>query len=161
MITAFGGCDEYVAKWVAAHIDGCPGFDLEKAKTIGVLDQFSPRQPGRLICGVVYSEYRGHSIEATIASTDPRWASRRVLFYFFAYPFNELGVERLQTTVAKKNKQARKFNERLGFKYEGTGRKAWPDGSHACQYAMMKNECRWIKGRNADVERRIKRANAS
>lgn len=113
---------------------------FEKAAGIGVaLD-------GRLVAGVVYSEYRPNvpAIEASIAATDPAWASRQVLRAIFAYPFNQLGVVRLSATTAKSNKPAREFLVRLGFQLEGIGRRAFPGGGDAAVYSMLKAECSWL-----------------
>jgi hypothetical protein len=66
------GHDAAVARWVqerAPHAQN--GF--RDFVAIGI------ERNGDLVAGVVYNEYRGHSIHASIASSDPRWASRRTL----------------------------------------------------------------------------------
>ncbi len=131
------GRDAQVAKWVRHQLPEHPDFGLCTA--IGIA------RDKRLIAGIVYNNYHDYMVEASIAAIDPRWATRRVLWAIFFYPFEQLKVRRLQVTCAKHNKHTRKFNERLGFQYEGTGREAWPDGSGACVYSMLRKECRWLK----------------
>ena len=62
----------------------------------------------------------------------------------FDYPFNQLGVNRITGLVAKKNKEARRFDEHLGFKYEGNMRHALADDDMLI-YGMLKRECKWLK----------------
>jgi RimJ/RimL family protein N-acetyltransferase len=137
MINLVLGLDPLVAKWVQERIPGAR--ELTPHKAIGIADGT------KLIAGVVFSNYHGYMIEVSIAATDRRWANRRTLNVLFAYPFSQLKVRRLQVTIAKRNKYVRKFVQRLGFVYEGTGRQAWPDGGDACVYSMLRHECRWLK----------------
>ena len=73
-----------------------------------------------------------------------RWLNRDFLFAMFDYPFNQLGVNRITGLVAKKNKEARRFDEHLGFKYEGNMRHALADDDMLI-YGMLKRECKWLK----------------
>ena len=100
------GADPFVAAWVARHLDIEP-------------DEFGPCSAcgvvlgGEMVAGVVYNEYRvlkqGSSMQASIASTTPRWATRAVLRDLFAYPFRQMGVSRLWASTSRKNKRARRF----------------------------------------------------
>jgi alkanesulfonate monooxygenase SsuD/methylene tetrahydromethanopterin reductase-like flavin-dependent oxidoreductase (luciferase family) len=65
-------------------------------------------------------------------------------FDAFGYPFDQLGVKRVQATIAKGNKAARKFVERLGFRYEGLARFGFSATQHAAVYSMLREECRWL-----------------
>ena len=106
---------------------------------------------GEIVGGVVYSGYleQPRQVEASIYMKEPRWASRRTLQAFFWYPFVQLGVKKLQTRCKKGREEIREFNERLGFKYEGSCREAWPLGGDAWFFSMLPHECPWIwKGVN-------------
>lgn len=130
------GQDQRVAEWVRArapHAEG--GFD--KYVAIGV------EEDGELLAGVVYNDYRGHSIHVSIASAHPRWASRRTLFAFSSYPFIQLGVQRLTAYTGKSMASVRVFLERLGFVEEGTMRQGFVDDD-AVIYGMLRSECPWI-----------------
>lgn len=134
------GHDDLVTAWVASHLN----HDFGPSSSIGVI------VGEQLIAGVVYSNYiEGPygpvSIEMSIATTSPKWASRETLHRLFAYPFIQLGVKRVQASTARKNKEARRFLERLGFTFEGIARQAWPHGGDMAVYSMLKPECKWIK----------------
>lgn len=132
----FGG-DAFVAAWVGRRI-GIADFGPSSA--IGVAED------GRLIAGVVYSAWRAApgSLEMSIAAVSPRWCSRRVLAALFGYPFGQLAAVRVQATIRRGNRGARRFVERLGFRYEGMARAAWPTGEDAAVYSMLRHECRWL-----------------
>jgi RimJ/RimL family protein N-acetyltransferase len=136
------GQDEFIKKWVSEKI-GFPDFG--QAVAIGVeLD-------GVLIAGVVYHNYvespSGKPImcEVSMAAIDSRWANRYTLRQLLRYPFIDLGVERLQVSTPVESKGVRKINEKLGFTYEGTGRKAHFLGGDVDVLSMLKHECKWIK----------------
>lgn len=98
---------------------------------------------GELIAGVVYNDYRGHSIHASIASADPRWASRRTLKAIFAYPFVQLKCGRITTYCGGAMTEVRRFNERLGFTQEGLLRQGFGDDD-CVVFGMLREECKWI-----------------
>lgn len=141
MIRPVVGVSELVAKWVQQQLPDRPDFG--QCTAIGIAED------KRLIAGVVfhnYTDYRGHrTIETSIAALDPRWCNRGILRMLFAYPFAQLKVRRLQTTVAKRNKRARRFVTRLGFKLEGIGREGWFSGGDCVVYSMLPRECVWLK----------------
>ena len=97
---------------------------------------------GQFLGAVLYSNYRDCSIEMTSAGK-PGWLTKGHLGGFFRYPFNQLGCRRVTGIVHRKNKHARKINERLGFKLEGVCRHGFEDGD-AMIYGMIKKDCRWI-----------------
>ena len=142
LIRCFYNADEDVTRWVEQELD----TPLPRPSiAIGVLDGETP------IAGVTYTHYledhhtgQPRSLEMSIASTSARWCTRNTLNQFFRYPFQTVGVERVSVTIHKKNKHTRNFVERLGFVYEGKGRRAWPTGGDAVVYSMLPHECRWI-----------------
>lgn len=137
MIRLVTNMNEMVAKWVQQQFPDAPDFD--PCTAIGIADG------NRIIAGVVFNNYRGHTIEASMASISPKWCNRRIGRALLAYPFEQLKVRRFQLTVAKRNKRMRRFLERLGFKSEGRRRAAMPDGSDAIQYSMLRHEAeRWL-----------------
>mgnify|MGYP001569443438 CR=1 FL=1 len=112
------------------------GFD-QHAVAIGL------EENGELIAGCVYSEYRGHSIHISMASTTPRWANRRTLAVFFGYPFLQLKCKRLTAYTGKSMANVRAFLTRLGFTQEGVIREGFADDD-CVVYGMLSGECRWI-----------------
>lgn len=113
--------------------------DETRAQFIGVVD--GPE----LLAVVIYSDYREIDIEMSIASTTPRWASRDIIRALFEYPFIQLRTDRVTAITSKNNRHTRRFLERLGFRLEGTHRKALRGGRTACTYGMLRDECKWLK----------------
>ena len=134
------GHDEHVARWVQKQFPQIVSFG--QCVAIGVARQ------DRLIAGVVYYNYHPHMIDASFAATDPRWCSRRILRAMFAYPFEQIKVRRLQVAVAKRDRRGRRMLKRVGFKPEGRRSAANPDGSDVIEYAMLRENCKWLKEQN-------------
>ncbi len=129
------GHDREIAHWVGEQLES--EFD-PTAKAIGVARE------GKLICGVVYHNYRPpKNIEMSIASINPRWATKQNLQTFFNYPFLQLGCSRVTVITDAGNVKVQKFLERLGFQREGLLRDANPDDD-AVIYGILKSECKWI-----------------
>jgi hypothetical protein len=83
------GASEQVCLWVAERIKDVL-YDFEKAQAIGVLDD-----TGRLMCGVVYSDYRPEcgTMQLSIASSNPMWARKEIITQLLAYPFIDLNMD--------------------------------------------------------------------
>ena len=138
---------EFAVAWTANQL-GKERADFGAAEGIGVhLD-------GTILAGVIYNnwipEEGGGSICASIAATSPKWCTRNVLARLMAYPFLQLGCHRLWVMQSRKNKKARNFVERLGFKFEGVARKGWDVRTDAMIFSMLRSECRYIDGVTLD-----------
>ena len=133
---------DYMKTWFKEQLLIAPDSRLSTA--IGVIKN------NKLICVVLYSGYiespfgEPIMIEMSVCSIDKSWCTRHNLKEFFTYPFIYLKVKRVQATISKQNKSVRKFAQKLGFKYEGMGRKAYPLGGDAAVYSLLRKECRWI-----------------
>lgn len=133
--------DATVTAWVCAKspdpLVRIHGFG--PCSAIGVADD------GALIAGVVYHEYRGHSIQLSMASDSPRWCTRRTLKHLLGYPFSQLHVARITACTAKSNSRLRSLVSRLGFRLEGNVRRGL-DGQHDLLiYGLLREEAeRWI-----------------
>ena len=137
------GADRFVIQWVERQL-GLNQGDLEPGTALGIIRE------GHIIAGVVYSDFRegehGSSIQGSIASLHPQWCNRKVLRSIFAYPFQQIRVSRFWLSTSRKNKHARKFVERLGFRFEGIARRAHDGRTDAAVYSMLPHECRWLGG---------------
>lgn len=131
------GRDAEIAQWVAQRAPHAEG-GFEKYVAIGV------EKDGVLIAGCVYNDFRGHAIHVSIASSTPRWATKKVLYAFFAYPFVQLNVKRLTAYTGKSMASVRTFLVRLGFVEEGLIREGFADDD-CVVYGMLARECRWIR----------------
>jgi RimJ/RimL family protein N-acetyltransferase len=131
------GRDAEVERWVVARAPHAENGFKDFA-AIGV------EHAGELVAGVVYNEFRGHSIHVSMASTTPRWAARGVLYGIFAYPFVQLKCERMTAYTGRSMTHVRQFLERLGFQQEGIVRRGFADDDCVI-YGMLKDECKWIR----------------
>jgi hypothetical protein len=125
-----------VRQWVGAVVKA--NFDAKSA-AIGL------ERNGRLIVGVVYDRFSGNDICMHVAAVPGViWCRPHVVRKFFAYPFLQLGCDRVTGLVAASNHVARKFDEHLGFVQEGVMRKGMADGTDMVVYGMLREECRWL-----------------
>ena len=152
------GMDAMVIEWVAARLD-MPPADFLPCTAVAVV------HGAEMLAGAVYYQFRpnahGGTMEAALASVSPRWCTRAVLASLFAYPFAQVKVARLQVSIAKKNKPARRLAERLSFKLEGVGRRLWDGRQDAVIYSMLPEECRWLQAQRNGHMSEATRATAS
>lgn len=128
-----------VADWVAGQIPHVSSF--KDMAAIGV------ERDGVLVGGVVYHEFRGNDVQMSCAATSRRWLKEGFLRALFAYPFAQLGCDRVSSFAPKGNTHTRRFLEKLGFKEEGNMRRGFV-GDDCILYGMLREECKWIKGIN-------------
>lgn len=136
MATLVFGADAEVAEWVRARTPWVTSFG--DCAAIGVANG------ARLVAGVVYSNYRGGSIEASIAADEPGWCRRGVLAGLFSYPWEQLRVRRITCIIPAENARSLRLCRGLGFKEEGRVRRAFDDGSDAILLGQLREECRWL-----------------
>jgi RimJ/RimL family protein N-acetyltransferase len=129
------GADDYLKTWVAKQI-GIDGFGPSVA--IGV------QRDGEIIAAAVYHDLRQGQIEASIAATSRRWASRSVLHTLFTYPFYQVGANRLLVQCSEANDKTMKIVRQLGFTEEGRLRQLYAPHD-AVLWGMLRKECQWIK----------------
>jgi RimJ/RimL family protein N-acetyltransferase len=137
MIQTLYGRDKEVIKFVGERVD-----ENDFGSAIGI----GQYKDGKIIAGVVYNLYNGPSICMHVAAEPgTRWLTRDFLFRVFAYPFIQLGCNRVTGLVRTDNMEARRFDEHLGFKQEGVIRKGASDGTDMILYGMLMEECRWLE----------------
>lgn len=83
-------------------------------------------------------------LEMTVASIDKQWATRHNLKALFSFPFIQLRLKRVNTQCDSQNEGLIMFNKRLGFKEEGRHKNAFPTGSDAISFGMLKEDCKWL-----------------
>ena len=129
-----------VNEWVAGRI-GVPVTQFGQGESVGVV------RGGQCVAGIVLSNFRkmehGNAVELSVAANDVRWCSRSIIRGVFGYLFEHLQCVRVDAVVARNNRRARRFVERLGFKMEGVGRRAYDGKQDAVHYSMLPHECRW------------------
>lgn len=129
--------DKRVCEWVAARVDE-EDFG-EYARGIGL------EKDGELVAGVVYNNYNKTNVYMHVAvEYGGKYLTRSFVTCCFAYPFVQLGVNRVTGLVRVDNLPAQKFDEHLGFKREGLVRRACEDGTDMILYGMLREECKWL-----------------
>ena len=98
---------------------------------------------GQLIAGVKFDNWNRRSICMHVAAKGKDWLTRDYLWVCFDYPFNQLGVSKILGFVAESNKDARRFDEHLGFRLEHSIADAHPDGALLI-YSMTRDQCRFL-----------------
>lgn len=127
-------------EWAALH---GPTYDFRQqmASAIGVVTG------NKLVAVCVYHTFRKQvpDIEMTIIADTPLWCTKGAVKFLLAYPFEQLGCARVTALIGRKNRRSRRMVEGLGWKLEGTCRRAW-DGRQDCMvYGLLKDECKWLK----------------
>lgn len=80
-----------------------------------------------------------------VARENALWCHKDILWHVFNYPFGQLALGRVTVPVLDDNEASKRMIKALGFVYEGTLRRAGPDGQHILLYGMLKSECHWLK----------------
>lgn len=109
---------------------------------------------GKIVAGVVYSDFNGRNILAGIAGEGKHWLNRDFLWYMFYYPFMQAGVERITARVEANNLQSQRFVEKLGFELEFSMERAGRFGDLLI-YRMFREDCRYLERRNDRTQRSI------
>lgn len=100
---------------------------------------------GAMVSGVIYEGFNGKNIWMHVAAEPGgRWLTREYMRVCFAYPFIQCGVDRISGYVNASNKEARRFDEHLGFIQEATLQGAAADGGDVIIYVMRRNGCRYV-----------------
>lgn len=98
---------------------------------------------GRLLGGVLFSDYNKKSISIHIAGLAPNWINTDLIWVTFDYPFNQLGVDTIFGPVPSSNIKALEFDLRMGFKEIARIPEVFPDGD-LIVLRMRREECKWL-----------------
>jgi RimJ/RimL family protein N-acetyltransferase len=99
---------------------------------------------GKLLGGVIYQGYTGASIGIHVASFDPHWLNRDMLWAIFYYPFGQLGVQKLIGQTPSDNIKSLRFSAKLGFKEEARVEGVFHNADLIIT-SMQREDCRWLK----------------
>lgn len=149
MIVAYGPRDDNTRHrlWLAMRLGlGADAF-LNTCGSVANEDE-----DGNILACVVYTGYETFretgeaQCWASIAGLPKtRWCTRKFVKAILSYPFEHLGVGVLRTMCAKSNMDARRFNEHLGLRFIGKGRKGWDGKQAAFYYDMLPHEAtKWL-----------------
>lgn len=134
------GADDLVNAWVAKHI-GMPWEQRSGDTALGIV------KGKELVAGVVYSDFNGPNVFASIVSKSPVWQrNKRTVAQLFIYPFETLGAARMTCAIASSNRASVRLCERLGFRHEASLLYAAHDGSDRLVYRIFESEWRTALG---------------
>lgn len=128
-----------IVDWVIGQISDKIGFDNPIG--MGVMSD-----DGEILAGVVLDNYRieSNSICASIAITDAKAFSKRIINALFDTAFIKIGVERITCMIEVDNHKSNSLTSRLGFTQEGVMRRASFNKKDLVVYGMLKEDCKWI-----------------
>lgn len=124
-----------VAFWCAQQIEHFSGWGSDPRAIGYELD-------GELRGGVVYTNYSGANVFATIALTAP--ITKRFLFSIFWCPFVQFGVNHITCAIEESNLKSVSLCTRMGFCVEGRMRESAVNGEDVLIMGMLKRECPWL-----------------
>ncbi len=125
---------ERVGQWIHAR---SAGFYRPGSTCVGLTRR------GELVAGVMYDNFNGCSIVASIAIDGP--ITRKWLWFIFAYPFLQLNVNVIIGLISSNNTKSIRLVERMGFTAAADLPHADPSGL-LCIYTMHRDDCRFIRG---------------
>ncbi|HJV52795.1 MAG TPA: GNAT family protein [Noviherbaspirillum sp.] len=97
-----------------------------------------------LVAVVVFDGFSECDCNMHIASDGTRqWMNKSLLLAAFAYPFTQLGLQRVTGLVPSKNEAALAFDQHIGFEIEGRCRNALPDDD-LIVLGLLRENCRFI-----------------
>ena len=116
---------------------------------------------GQIYAAVIYTNYEhwddtGLSMcWASIAALPGvYWATPRFIKAILSYPFEILGVCVLRTQCRRRNKEARRFNDKIGMTLTGVARRSWDGKQDTAHYDMLPHEAaKWLGYEPKPIER--------
>lgn len=126
-----------VAEWVCSRI----GVTLadKNYEAIGL------EKNGELVAGFMYDNYNGRSIAMHVAAEGTGWLKHETEFLnvCFDYPYNQLGVKKVISTVDSLNVASWKFAQYMGGEIEVVIKDAGLTGDMVI-LSMSREQCRFL-----------------
>lgn len=127
---------EALTRWVASRLPHV-GFDgFGECDAIGIATGTGPED--RLMAAVVMFDgnSRFDRCQITMASADPRWASKATIKAVLAVPFIDYGLNRIWTIYPANLSRVGRFLKAIGFTCEGTLKDHFGRGVSGSVYRM-------------------------
>ena len=104
---------------------------------------FGILRDGTLCGAIMVIEETNHTADLGIVSDVPPGPgiARRV----FRLLFDEMNYGRVEVTIRRSDTKSRKAAPKWGFKYDGTATDYWGPGVHAVRFAMLKEDCPFLR----------------
>jgi len=92
---------------------------------------------------VLYNGQDEKNIGMSIAASDPRFCTRKMIQVAFGFPFLQLGMNRVTSIIRESNERSIRLCVGMGFTHEGVLRGYYGD-EDALVFGLLKSECIWI-----------------
>ena len=139
--------DEQLIKYALTKLPYAGGAsDINKSRAIGVMQTMA----GPLSAVVIFSNHHEEfkSIQVSVVIDNPHGMTKGVWRRLFAYPFTQLGVNRLEVTVPASNLKSMALVEKLGFVREGVLRR-FLGTDDLIVFSLLRNEAeRWLNDKS-------------
>lgn len=127
-------------------IAGRAGCQFNKdVDTVVARVRFTPDGDETLMGGSVFTNFTHESICIHVGSWEPNWINPELLHQTFAYPFLQLGVERIFGQVPADKPSVMVFDLKLGFREIARIPKVFRGGVDDIIICMEKHECRFLR----------------
>lgn len=94
----------------------------------------------------IYNDFTDVDCEMHIATNgNKNFATRGMIYGFFALPFLNCKLRRVTTTIRQRNVAVQKLALDLGFRFEGVKVDGYADDNMVVM-GMRRDDCIWIKG---------------
>jgi len=124
-----------IADWCEARIEHFSGWGSDP-RCIGL------EVDGALRAGVVYTNFSGANIFASIAADGP--LTRKFMFAIFWCPFVQFGVRHITCSIEESNVKSVHLCTRMGFVLRGRLPEAAADGGDIVLMGMLRRDCRFL-----------------
>ncbi len=103
---------------------------------------------GKVLAGVVFHDYQPQfsTLAFSIAADSPRWATRKIVHQFLAYPFEQAKVDKLWTATPMSNERALRLVKGVGFTREGILARHFGEFGHAVISRMFRSDYERLYG---------------
>lgn len=130
------------------YVANSPVAHYEMSRMLGLMVNpnditFSVWKGENLLGGVIYSRYTHAAIFMHIIGLQQGWATKKLLWMAFHYPFEQLMVDRIFGLVASNNLKPLAFFEKLGFSVVTSIPKVYPFADEVV-LVMERENCRWL-----------------
>ena len=125
---------DYVCSYVAnrtggQYFGGGVGFGIER--------------DGVLVCGVMFENFTGRSVQIHVAKEPDARMNRAWLRALFGYAFNTAKVHKIIGVIDSENSESLRFTRHIGFKDEAVIKDAGPVGDFHI-LTMTRPKCRFL-----------------
>lgn len=143
------GRDEMLLEWAGRQIPHAGGaLAFGKATAVGIAT--GETEKDRLLAVAVYHDYRRayRTCQVSIASSSPKWATRRNFRDLLAFPFLQYQCNLVWSSIPHKNERVIAFCKAIGFKQEAILADRYGPGHHAvvCRMNFKEYDKLYLKG---------------